>query len=233
MFFHIVSEKFTLPNAMINQETGDFISAMKISIQISSFLSFLSKMRAYVFILTTCLTLSATAADDNDLAASIEDSEASQPVVQQGDPVSGERPDQDEPIEEVTVTGQRLISHLRLEALRAEDRAFDLFNQLNDDDQFDIVCRRESPTGTRIKYRQCAPKFFIRAEAHATSVNRSGGTIEVRALISGKYTELREQMQGKILENTELLDAFLEAQELRQELGETVTTYWDRKSRIP
>ena len=138
-----------------------------------------------------------------------------------------------EEIEEVTVVGQRLISSLRMQAIRADDRAFDLFNELNDDDQYDIHCHQEAPTGTRIKYRQCAPNFYRWAEADMTSAQIGGIYTDLSAVVANKYKLLRDKMQETILENPELLDAFLESQELHQQLGETATTYWDRQARTP
>jgi len=141
--------------------------------------------------------------------------------------------DQGEVIEEITVTGQRLISTLRIEVIRAEDRAFDLFNAYNDDNQYDIHCRMEAPTGTRIRYRQCAPNFYVKAEADLTQIMLNGGFMDNRPMLRNKYKELKDEMMKQVLTHPELLEAFLHAQELRKKLGYTIDSYWDRRGTTP
>jgi len=43
-------------------------------------------------------------------------------------------------IDEIVVLGARSLTLLRQEVIVAEDRFFDLYNELNDDDKYDIVC---------------------------------------------------------------------------------------------
>lgn len=82
----------------------------------------------------------------------------------------GDRPDRrTEPIEEVTVRGQRPLRELRLEVQVARERVYDLFNSLNSDDEFDIHCRNEPRTGTRIPQRVCRPRFADDATGDAAS----------------------------------------------------------------
>ena len=61
-----------------------------------------------------------------------------------------------ETLEEVIVAGDRSsLSSARKAIDDAEDRLYARFNELNDVDAFDIVCRVEASTGTLIKKRAC------------------------------------------------------------------------------
>ena len=50
----------------------------------------------------------------------------------------------------------------------AQNRAFALFNELNVDNDYDIVCRRETPTGSYIPVRTCRPRYVDRLETIAS-----------------------------------------------------------------
>lgn len=63
----------------------------------------------------------------------------------------------DEP-EEVIVRGRRLAD-FRVEIQTARVRVYDLFNDLNSDDAFDVHCRLEDSTGTRMRQQTCRPRF--------------------------------------------------------------------------
>jgi len=64
-----------------------------------------------------------------------------------------------ETIEEVVVYGNKSLSQLRRELYKAEDAVIDLFNSLNSDDEFDIRCYKEAPTGSHIKKRVCKTNY--------------------------------------------------------------------------
>lgn len=66
--------------------------------------------------------------------------------------------DTSDDLEEVIVRGQRLSDfRSALEAARA--RVYELFNALNSDDAFDVHCREEAPTGSRVRQQVCRPRF--------------------------------------------------------------------------
>ncbi len=46
-----------------------------------------------------------------------------------------------------------------------ENRFYDLYNQLNKDDEFDVHCRKEARLGTRIASRICKIAYNEKAEA--------------------------------------------------------------------
>jgi len=70
-------------------------------------------------------------------------------------------------VEEVIVIGQRPISFIRKEIIRAEDLLFDTFNELNNDDDYDMVCEKVAPIGSQLKRRVCLGRFVQEAETDA------------------------------------------------------------------
>ncbi len=63
-----------------------------------------------------------------------------------------------EQLEEVIVRGRRLAD-FRAELQAARVRVYDLFNNLNTDDAFDVHCQVEGSTGTRMRQHICRPQF--------------------------------------------------------------------------
>jgi len=63
-----------------------------------------------------------------------------------------------ESLEEIIVNAPRPLNSMRAEILQAEDRVFQLFNEFNTNDDYDIECRHEAPVGSRIPRRVCMPK---------------------------------------------------------------------------
>jgi hypothetical protein len=63
----------------------------------------------------------------------------------------------------IVVQGQSL-GLLRSEILRAEELVFARFNDINSDDEFDIDCRMEVPTGSRVPRRVCRANFWREVE---------------------------------------------------------------------
>tara|TARA_Y100001970_G_scaffold141947_1_gene174655 strand:- start:1457 stop:2068 length:612 start_codon:yes stop_codon:yes gene_type:complete len=73
--------------------------------------------------------------------------------------------DSDRPIEEIQVLGSRTLYSIRMEIVDEENRIFSMFNELNSDDDFDILCDNIAPTGSHIKQRVCEPRFVTETRA--------------------------------------------------------------------
>src|SRR5688572_4807180 len=71
---------------------------------------------------------------------------------------------QDAGVEEVIVPG-RTPENLRVEIERIETAVYERFNALSSNDEFDIHCLIQAPTGSNIPLRTCAPNFVRRAES--------------------------------------------------------------------
>ena len=79
----------------------------------------------------------------------------------QSEPAAPQRaedtPRQDAP-EEVVVRGKR-VGQLRAEVEAARQRAYDVFNEINTNDEFDVRCRKETRTGSNVPTQVCRARF--------------------------------------------------------------------------
>lgn len=86
---------------------------------------------------------------------------ADAPLVAPASPAPGQ---EEEVLEEVIVKGERLWQ-LRAAIVKAEDRFYARWNELNKDRDFDMKCYMEAPLGTRLKSRICRVAFYEDAQA--------------------------------------------------------------------
>lgn len=70
-------------------------------------------------------------------------------------------------VEEVIVIGLRPMASIRHEITNTEDLIYNTFNELNDEDAFDIICTKEAPIGSQISRRVCRSRFMIESESQA------------------------------------------------------------------
>ncbi len=91
-------------------------------------------------------------------------------------------------IDEIVVMGGRPLTLLRHEVTQAEDVFYDRYNFLNEDDRYDMICKDETPIGTRIPVRVCKTRVIRDAERQATQ-----DALMDYDRLSKKYTEEREK----------------------------------------
>jgi hypothetical protein len=72
----------------------------------------------------------------------------------------------EEELEEVIIEGSPLW-RLREQMRETEDAFYARFNQLNTNDDFDVHCTMEAPTGTRLRSRVCRVAYQMDAQATA------------------------------------------------------------------
>lgn len=169
-------------------------------------------------------------------------------VAAQGEPAAPERADDSptlEPPEEVVVRGRRLTD-LRSEVQMAREQAYAIFNQINSNDDFDVYCRDEGRTGTRVTQRVCRAQFENRiSAAAATEYMRAlswvcppgqAGAVDTQACmfsnyasgaksaaqgVEGQAPSMRDQMNEEILrlanQDERFAQAILEWYEAKQE----------------
>jgi hypothetical protein len=127
-------------------------------------------------------------------------------------------PEPTETIEEIVVYGNKSLARLHLELYKAEDAVFDLFNSLNSDDEFDIHCYKEAPTGSHIKKRVCKTNYVrdLIGEATRKALLIGGPYIHPVAKIKQKDELLRKEMEALVVERPGLLNAFSEAYDAKQ-----------------
>jgi len=81
------------------------------------------------------------------------------------DSASSSPRESDRPIEEIQVLGSRTLYSIRIEIVDEENKIFSMFNELNSDDDFDILCDNIAPTGSHIRERVCEPRFVTETRA--------------------------------------------------------------------
>tara|TARA_B100000686_G_scaffold16775_1_gene15637 strand:- start:988 stop:1548 length:561 start_codon:yes stop_codon:yes gene_type:complete len=75
---------------------------------------------------------------------------------------------EDRIIEEITVQGERTIFSLRAQIETAETQVYNLFNELNSNDEFDVTCEKTVYIGSRIPRRVCMAAYLREEEAYQT-----------------------------------------------------------------
>lgn len=137
---------------------------------------------------------------------------------------SAASPQQDSSVDEVLVPGRR-PANLRVEIERLEIAVYDRFNALNSDDEYDIHCLNQAPTGSNVPIRTCAPNFVIRAEArNATKMLRDGRTAgtnnnnpaEHEMLMKEKSQKLTEEIKRVASQDEQLMRDLMRLDELKQ-----------------
>ena len=110
------------------------------------------------------------------------------------------------PIEEVIVRGSKSIIDLKHEMYEAEDTLFDFFNLINTDDQFDVRCYDEVPTGSKIPRRVCETNWFRNQHAWETQKLMRGEPFMYPVFRNKKMDErLNELMSKAIREQPKML----------------------------
>ena len=133
----------------------------------------------------------------------------------QSESVQAEEPP--ETIEEVVVHGSKPLVKLKLEIFKAEDALYDLYNSLNTDDDFDIRCYKEAPTGSKIKRRICRTNFYSKLMARETQLMMRGEPfIDPVFEIEKMKKRMLADMTEKALEHPELLKAVVRYSETKQ-----------------
>lgn len=130
-------------------------------------------------------------------------------------------------LDEVTVYGsQDHISNLRQAMVDAEDRFYARYNELNAVDEFDVSCRDEARTGTKLRRRSCRGLYEDRAR-HEEGVEAfkirqfihdSGGKLYMPAsppvpaevAIEARRPEFQRNMRDLVSRNEELVQLLAE-----------------------
>lgn len=119
-------------------------------------------------------------------------------------------------MEELTVIAPQSLQSMRDGLVRAEDDVLAVFNDLNDDNDFDIHCQKERPTSSYIAVRTCRARFVDRLTAQASSDWLGGlGYVDPRGELSQYGALLRQKFSEVLEENPALHDALLRYYNLR------------------
>ena len=118
----------------------------------------------------------------------------------------------EEPIEEITVVGEKSLLNLKFAAYQAEEDFFNRLNELNENDEFDVFCDEEASTYSRIKRRRCWSPFEREIdEEELRNQFLTGGNLGVRneGLVRAKRKQQAEMLKRMVLENPELQKLYL------------------------
>ncbi len=75
-------------------------------------------------------------------------------------PAAAETPAGDSTIEEIVITGKTPVPKIREQLRLVEARLYKEFNRLNDDNNFDIVCREHRPVGSQFPRTLCKTNIY-------------------------------------------------------------------------
>ena len=130
-----------------------------------------------------------------------------------GDSTAGAIVDQVAPdaVDEIVVYGDKPLFALRREVYRTEAHFWDVFSEINTDDEFDVRCFYEVPSFTHIRRHVCRAQFVIDAtaeEARFMFSQQVGRFRKPAALaIVRKKKEMQALMEQMIAEHAELQQA--------------------------
>ena len=125
--------------------------------------------------------------------------------------------------DEVVVEGRK-PENVYAEIERLEISVYDRFNALNSNDEFDIHCFKQAPTGSNIPLRRCAPNFVVEAEAQAAQNTMVGarGRADARnhgdtTVLEQKSKALTEKIQRLAREDAQLMRDLVRLDELKRQ----------------
>lgn len=76
--------------------------------------------------------------------------------------------------EEQIVIEDLSISELRAEIEKIQTEFYKVFNTLNEDDEFDVLCQKFTPTGSNISEIGCEPTFVTKRRGENANAYRAG-----------------------------------------------------------
>jgi len=114
------------------------------------------------------------------------------------------------PIEELTVVAPKSLETMRQELVVAENDVLNVYNALNDDDDYDIYCTEERPLGSYIPVRVCRARFVDNETAQsAYDLLSGGGYTDPAGQLRYHDDIMRKKMSDLAAENPNLYNALL------------------------
>ncbi len=145
----------------------------------------------------------------------------------------------DVPLDEVLVQGRRInLDDLRKQVISLEDKFYERYNNINENDDFDIHCIMEAKTGTRFVKRSCRPLYqeeALRAEGKDAFISIQDVLNQIRmgnpnpsvfnsppvpatVMIEARLPEYKENMKR-------VVSSDLTLQEIMKERAEKIALY--------
>jgi hypothetical protein len=141
-------------------------------------------------------------------------------------------------VEEVTVVGQRSLFALRMQMEAAQDQVHLLFNELNTNDDYDIICKTQERYFSKTKEKICMTRLAWAARADEARIFadkvRGIPTAEINNAnlrIDMSEPVLREQMVDALRNSPELFDAIVRHAQLMEEYAAAQATVLGKDAR--
>lgn len=118
------------------------------------------------------------------------------------------------------------VPQLRAEIEKIQNEYYAVFNRLNENDEFDIVCQKFTPTGSNIPQVGCEPTFVTKRRSQSANDYRTGGD----DLLSNDA--LIKELQPEFERLTEMLNDTAANNEYFRELGQILQMLRGRLSEL-
>ncbi len=129
-----------------------------------------------------------------------------------------------ESVEEITSYGRKSLLSFKVEMVAAEETYYDLYNRLNDDDAFDVICKKASPNGAKSRFarRICKARFEWEAISDNDRDRLQAGFFPQanQASVLRKKLMVLDKMEKLANENPELREALFSLTRISQEFAE-------------
>lgn len=108
-------------------------------------------------------------------------------------------------LDELQIVGKRLYQ-MKTQAADLEDKIYALYNDLNQDDEFDIHCKVEPPTGSRLNNRVCRVAVYEQAKVEEARGFLTGDSVPPAELVAlSHYADYQKHTLSLINSNPQLL----------------------------
>lgn len=109
----------------------------------------------------------------------------------------------DQAIDDIVVVGKKSTAALRRDIFQSEEDFYALYNRLNDDDEYDVRCFYETPTGTRMKNHVCRAVYI--SNSYSKHASRNG--FDVKRVANQDASSAMQEKNAKFQEKLETLIA--------------------------
>ncbi len=126
-------------------------------------------------------------------------------------------------LDELRVTADNSLRSLRKEIRMANEVKYEIFNELNSTDDFDITCKWQTPTGTLLRQWGCEPGYMVKAREEEMDLYRIAGwnlpprsDLQLSAQFAEEHRALKKEMIDLALKHPELATAMIRADEAQR-----------------
>lgn len=126
-------------------------------------------------------------------------------------------------LDEIRVTADNSLRSLRKEIRTADEVKYEIFNELNSRDDFDITCKWQVPTGTLRRQWSCIPGYMEKARSEDMDLLRLSdwkftprSDWQLSVEFAAEHKALKKEMTDLALKHPELATAMIRAEEVRR-----------------